>query len=119
VSQSFAQRLRRQLVQGVVPKCRLPGDTPGLVRALHALNDAGLLKPNCYGVNETTRPCPRCGRLTAVWRWTPPWVSVARSVCTGCRVEEMAFMVPDLAQSPKAIHPGEWNRLVYGRESDE
>ena len=114
----FAQRLSRQLVAGVVPKTRLPGDTPGLVRALHVLNDAGLLKLNCYGSSETARPCPRCGRLTAVHRWTPAWVTVALSVCTGCRVEQLAFMHPDYIHHPKAVHPGQWNEWVYGRGND-
>jgi hypothetical protein len=81
VKQSFASRLR-QVVRGhVVVKFRLPGDTPELVRALHALNAAGLLEPNIYAADAHTLPCPGCGRQTAVWRGQLP------SVCTGCRAE--------------------------------
>jgi hypothetical protein len=65
----------------IVPKVRLPGDTAETVRALHALNSVGLLEPNVYAASAWTRPCPRCGRATAVWRNIPP------TVCTGCRAE--------------------------------
>jgi hypothetical protein len=84
VIESFATRLR-QVVRAnpavIVPKLRLPGDTAELVRALHALNAAGLLEPNVYARGARTLPCPRCGRQTAVWGWRLP------SVCTGCRAE--------------------------------
>jgi hypothetical protein len=64
--------------------CRrsLPGDTPGTVQALHALNAAGLLRPNAMAGGWPSGPCPRCGRLTAVARWGD-----LPSVCTGCRSE--------------------------------
>jgi hypothetical protein len=58
----------------------LPGDTPELVAALHALNDAGLLPPN-LGFSFHRGPCPRCGRATAVGPGDSP------SVCTACRAE--------------------------------
>jgi hypothetical protein len=81
---SFASRLR-QVVRAnravIAPKTWLPGDTPGLVRALHALSEAGLLEPNIHAADVRTRPCPRCGRATVVWGGIPP------SVCTGCRAE--------------------------------
>ena len=82
--ESFAMRLR-QVVRDrpvvIAPKTWLSGDTRELVRALHALSAAGLLEPNVYASDARTRPCPRCGRLTAVWGYRPP------SVCTGCRAE--------------------------------
>jgi hypothetical protein len=84
VTESFASRLRevvRNQPAVIVPKTWLPGDTPGLVRALHALSAANLLEANTYAADARTRPCPRCGRATAVWRGQPP------SVCTGCRAE--------------------------------
>jgi hypothetical protein len=84
VRQSFATRLRESMRDRPVligQKTRLPGDTPGLVRALHALSAAGLLEPNCVARGERMAPCPRCGRPTAVWRDVPP------GVCTGCRAE--------------------------------
>lgn len=88
MSESFATRLR-QVVRAnravIVPKTWLVGDTPGLVRALHALSEAGLLEPNIYAADAGARPCPRCGGLTVVWRNNPP------SVCTGCRVERLVL----------------------------
>jgi hypothetical protein len=85
----------------VVPKLRLPGDTPGLLAALHALTRAGLLAPNTYAADVVAKPCPRCGRNTATWR------DVKVSVCTACRVERLAVSASSL---------GEWNRSVYGRQ---
>lgn len=66
----------------ITARYSLLGDTPETVRAIHALNAAGLLKPNLI-VGEFTRmgSCPRCGRDTAVTRWRAP------SVCTGCRAD--------------------------------
>lgn len=67
------------------PQTRLPGDTPAIIDALHALSRAGLLPANT--VSYYSMPCPRCGRLTSVSRsqyldcWPPP------SVCNRCRAE--------------------------------
>jgi len=78
----------------------LPGDTPELVDALHALSAAGLLPPNhiadghqiVHGVvvfdtraAQRFAPCPRCGRDTAIERNQPP------TVCTGCRADYWRF----------------------------
>jgi hypothetical protein len=73
------------LAGGVARRRSLPGDTPELVRQLHALNDAGLLPPNCLDDSRPTGRCPRCGRLTAVADWYD-----ASSLCTACRGEPLA-----------------------------
>jgi hypothetical protein len=82
----------------------LPGDTPELVGALHALNDAGLLQPNSVAGWDVTKPCPRCGRETAADRYCMP------SVCTGCRAELVAC---------DPSWDGDWNRAAYRRACEE
>lgn len=82
-------------------KLSLPGDTPGLVAALHVLSRAGLLAPNT--VSQYQLPCPRCGRMTCVSKRQyydnfPPW-----GVCAQCRVDwvcdhpDWSWSLPDLA----------------------
>jgi hypothetical protein len=69
----------------VNPRYSLPGDTPELVAALHALTKAGMRPPNRIDPGARTAACPRCGRMTVIgWRYRPP------TVCTGCRAEWMA-----------------------------
>jgi hypothetical protein len=63
-------------------KRSLPGDTPAVVSALHALNAAGVLPLNKPAEGWPIAPCPRCGRATAIARWGD-----LPSVCTGCRAE--------------------------------
>jgi hypothetical protein len=58
----------------------LLGDTAVTVEALHALNVAGMLAPNCMAEGWPVGNCPRCGRLTAVMNWGD-----MPTVCTGCR----------------------------------
>lgn len=77
--------LRLNPPKAIRPRLGLPGDTPALVDALHALNRAGLLPANTS--SRWRLPCPRCGRWTAVTQqqhddyWPPA------SVCGRCRAE--------------------------------
>ena len=98
----FASRLRLVVRDGrpvIVPKTWLPGDTRETVWALRALSRAGLLEPNVYAKDAKTRPCPRCWRLTAVWRDIPP------SVCTGCRAEYHRDRVREMRASEDSEAP--------------
>jgi hypothetical protein len=74
----------------VNPRYSLPGDTPELAGALHALTKAGMRPANRIDPGTRTAACPRCGRMTAIgWRYSPP------TVCTGCRAEWMANAPPE------------------------
>jgi hypothetical protein len=86
------------------PKRSLPGDTPELVEALHALNRAGALLPNCLDDSRPAGRCPRCGRLTAIKHWYD-----IPSVCTGCRAD-------GLVQVPAVV---EWNQAAFARAHAE
>jgi hypothetical protein len=85
---------------GIISRRSLRGDTPGLVAALHALNDAGLLPANPVTPEWASRgPCPRCGRLTAVRHWGD-----VPTVCAACRAEWIADQLEFVTR---------WNQWAY------
>lgn len=104
------------------PKRILPGDTPRLFAALHALAEAGLLPSNGCNTSLTegglrrSGPCPRCGRETACNYWDADqrrWIETEPTVCTGCRWAEFA----DAARSHWALSP-EWIAALRARDAD-